>query len=194
MRRWRLERSVSDVVSRFAPQNQSCVVKAAARSLEGWHKHRYLGMFTATRRILPISSLAPARRLAAILLASVVAVAPIPRPGRAETTGLQDYEQNCASCHGGDGKGRGEATYVIPGMNIPDLTTIARRNGGHFPDDQVAGVIDGRHTLPSHGRFDMPFWGTTMQEEGKDFSPESEAHVKARIARIVEYVKSIQAK
>ena len=32
----------------------------------------------------------------------------------AATTGKQDFEENCASCHGKDGRGQGEALYVIP--------------------------------------------------------------------------------
>ncbi len=150
------------------------------------------GMVTVTRRSLPLSLSTRRHRLVAIALAGAI-IAAIPGRVRAQTSGKQDYEHNCASCHGTDGKGHGEATYVIPGLNIPDLTTIAKRNGGKFPDDQIAAVIDGRHTFPSHERFNMPFWGTTMQEEGKEFTPESEAKVKERISKIVEYVKSLQS-
>jgi mono/diheme cytochrome c family protein len=112
----------------------------------------------------------------------------------AEITGKQDFEKNCASCHGQDGKGHGEALYVIPGIKPPDLTTLARNNGGVFPADQAYQSIDGRAGIPSHGRFDMPFWGTTFQQEGKEFTPESEAKAKERISNIVSYIKSIQEK
>jgi hypothetical protein len=40
----------------------------------------------------------------------------------------------------------------------------------------------------------MPFWGTTLQQQGKEFTPESEAKVKARISNMVSYIKSIQEK
>ena len=40
----------------------------------------------------------------------------------------------------------------------------------------------------------MPFWGTTFQREGQEFTPASEAAVRARIMKIVDYVKSIQKK
>lgn len=130
----------------------------------------------------------PVAALACVMIGSVSGSA------LAKDSGRQDYLANCASCHGVDGKGHGDATYIIPGLNPPNLTTIARRNGGHFPADRVAEVIDGRRQIPSHERFDMPFWGTTMQEAGKEFSPASEAQVKARIARIVEYLESIQVK
>lgn len=114
--------------------------------------------------------------------------------GWAETTGRQDFEQNCASCHGKDGKGHGEALNVIPGITPPDLTRLTRDNGGVFPVDRVYESIDGRAGIPSHSRFDMPFWGTEFQQEGKEFSSESEAKARERISNIVSYIKSIQEK
>ena len=54
-------------------------------------------------------------------------------------------------------------------------------------------LIDERAS-PSHERFDMPFWGVEMQEQGKEFTPESNAKVKARIDAIVKYIQSLQAK
>lgn len=110
----------------------------------------------------------------------------------AGTTGKQDFAQNCASCHGKDGKGHGEALYVIPGIKPPDLTGLTRKHGGVFPSDQVYQSIDGRAGIPSHARYDMPFWGTNFQQEGKEFTPESEAKAKERISNIVSYIKSIQ--
>jgi hypothetical protein len=112
----------------------------------------------------------------------------------ADTTGKQDFDANCASCHGKDGKGHGPALYVIPGIKPPDLTKLTRNNGGVFPAEQVYQSIDGRAGIPAHSRIDMPFWGTTMQQEGKEFTPGSEAKVKARISNMVSYIKSIQEK
>jgi hypothetical protein len=112
----------------------------------------------------------------------------------ADTTGRQDFDQNCASCHGKDGRGHGEALYVIPGIKPPDLTKLTRNNGGVFPAERVYQSIDGRAGIPAHSRIDMPFWGTTLQQEGKEFTPESEAKVKARILNMVSYIKSIQEK
>lgn len=112
----------------------------------------------------------------------------------ADMSGKQDFEQNCASCHGKDGKGHGEALYVIPGIRPPDLTTLSKNNGGVFPTERVYQSIDGRAGVPSHARFDMPFWGTNFQQSGKEFTSESEAKAKARISSIVTYIVSIQAK
>ena len=112
----------------------------------------------------------------------------------AGNTGKQDFEQYCASCHGKDGKGHGEALYVIPGIKPPDLTELSRNQGGVFPADRVYQSIDGRSGIPSHSRFDMPFWGTSFQQQGGEFTPESEAKVKERISNVVSYIKSIQEK
>ena len=113
---------------------------------------------------------------------------------RAEPSGKQDFQQHCASCHGKDGKGGGEALYVIPGIKPPDLTRLAKNNGGVFPAERVYQSIDGRAGVPAHSRIDMPFWGTTLQEQGREFTPESEAKVKARISNMVVYIRSIQGR
>jgi mono/diheme cytochrome c family protein len=107
----------------------------------------------------------------------------------ADTTGKQVFYANCASCHG---KGHGPALYVIPGIKPPDLTKLSKNNGGVFPAEQVYQSIDGRAGIPAHSRIDMPFWGTTMQQEGKEFTPESEAKVMERISNVVSYIRSIQ--
>jgi hypothetical protein len=40
----------------------------------------------------------------------------------------------------------------------------------------------------------MPFWGVNFQQEGKEFSPESEAKSKARIDAIIYFIETIQEK
>ncbi len=110
----------------------------------------------------------------------------------AEDSGKQDYLKNCAGCHGTDGKGKGPDLYVVPGIQPADLTMLAKENGGVFPFQATEDAIDGRKGIPSHKRFDMPFWGVTMQEQGKEFTPESDARVKARIDALVHYIESIQ--
>jgi mono/diheme cytochrome c family protein len=106
-------------------------------------------------------------------------------------SGKSDYEENCAPCHGKDGRGHGDALNVFP-VNPPDLTQLAKKNGGKFPTEQVYNSIDGRAGIPSHSRFDMPFWGVEFQQSGKEFTPESEAKAKARISNIVAYLETIQ--
>jgi hypothetical protein len=109
--------------------------------------------------------------------------------------GKQDYETYCAECHGLGGKGNGPSVQVIP-MNPtpPDLTQLAKKNGGKFPFNQVVDVIDGRKNIPSHERIQMPFLGATLQKRGQEFSPESDAEVKRRIEAMARYVESLQQK
>ncbi|ROT96297.1 c-type cytochrome [Histidinibacterium lentulum] len=67
------------------------------------------------------------------------------------------FQQNCAACHGLDGRGEGSF-----GRNLieapPDLSRIAARNGGVFPLDQVMSAIDGYHRDPSFSAA-MPEFG-----------------------------------
>ncbi len=130
-------------------------------------------------------------------LASIVALGLlicVGTPVLAQQSGKQDYLGNCAGCHGADGKGSGPTVRVVPRMNPPDLTLLSRRHSGVFPFQEVEDTIDGRKQIPSHERFDMPFWGVTMQQGGKEFTPNSEAMVKRRIDAVVTYVESLQQK
>ena len=69
----------------------------------------------------------------------------------------------CGACHGAQAKGDG---IVSPFMRPtpPDLTTIAQRNGGTFPTEQVERTVDGREMLHAHGTPTMPVWGTILSE------------------------------
>ncbi|MGB3549796.1 MAG: cytochrome c [Candidatus Binatus sp.] len=113
----------------------------------------------------------------------------------AAQSGIRDYQNYCAECHGLTGKGDGPSRLTIP-MNPPpnDLTQMARKNGGKFPFDEVVDSIDGRKNIPSHARLQMPFWGTTLQKPGQEFTPESDAEVKKRIEAMARFVESIQQK
>jgi mono/diheme cytochrome c family protein len=93
-----------------------------------------------------------------LLLAALMYTFPTPNADAA-SAGKQDFDTNCASCHGSDGKGHGQALYVIPQVKPPDLTVLTKTNGGVFPTDRIYNSIDGRNGIPSHERFDMPFSG-----------------------------------
>lgn len=110
----------------------------------------------------------------------------------AQDSGKQDYLRYCAGCHGADGKGNGPDYRAIGGPKPPNLTTISSRNGGVFPFQQIEQVVDGRATIPSHKRLDMPFWGVELQTPGQSPNARSNAEVKARIDNIVRYVQSMQ--
>ena len=68
-------------------------------------------------------------RLLAVAL--LVAGSAVFAQGRADL-GKREYDSNCATCHGLDGKGAG--TYVDFLKRTPtDLTMMSKRNGGVFP-------------------------------------------------------------
>ncbi len=99
-----------------------------------------------------------------------------------------EYIQYCASCHGLSGRGDGPvATHLA--RRPPDLTTLAERNGGAFPEDYVYVVIDGGADIALHGPRDMPVWG---EQFGQVPGEATGAEAKPRIVGLVEYLKSIQ--
>lgn len=88
--------------------------------------------------------------------------------GCAESTnrtaeGAALYRLHCASCHGETGGGDGP---VAASLKSPptDLTRIAQRNAGHFPETDVLATIDGRYDVAAHGPRDMPVWGAIFLE------------------------------
>ena len=46
------------------------------------------------------------------------------------------FYNNCASCHGRDGKGNGPLGQVLS-IRPADLTIIAKRTGGKFPAEKI---------------------------------------------------------
>jgi mono/diheme cytochrome c family protein len=107
-------------------------------------------------------------------------------------SGAQLYARFCASCHGAKGYGDGPVASSFK-VIVPDLTRIALRHGGTFPDEQISKIIDGRKTLPPHGSRDMPVWGLEFQalDAGK---PQPQQSASEIIARLTAYVRSLQQK
>lgn len=71
--------------------------------------------------------------------------------------GAEGFAVFCADCHGEDATGDGPmATILVKAP--PDLTGLARRNGGLFPRGAVVFRIDGRDRLAAHGG-EMPIFG-----------------------------------
>ena len=95
----------------------------------------------------------------------------------------------CVVCHGADGKGTGPLADSLK-RRPSDLTLLAKSNGGTYPRDQVAKIIDGREGVKGHGGGDMPVWGDAF-ERSADAGPQA---VKDRIDALVEYLAGMQAK
>jgi mono/diheme cytochrome c family protein len=107
--------------------------------------------------------------------------------------GADEYQRHCAPCHGLEGRGDGPLAQVL-NRAPSDLTLIARRNGGKFPEDHVYRMMDGRRMILAHGTREMPIWGRRYSVEAarKQDRDGTEAEVRARILELVRYLRSIQ--
>ncbi len=122
-------------------------------------------------------------------------------PGGRIITGVGQYRTHCAQCHGTDGKGDGPMAAVL-NVKPADLTTLAKNNGGTFPEQRVIDSVNGTAQVAGHGTkgepgsSPMPVWGlafraSTKSGSGADFTPEE---VNKKIQLIVDYIKTIQVK
>ena len=81
----------------------------------------------------------------------------------------------------------------------PDLTQLAKNNGGVLPMSRLYDVIDGA-AVPAHGARDMPVWGREYRIEEAQRLREARRHydepavVRARILTLLEYISRIQAR
>jgi mono/diheme cytochrome c family protein len=105
-----------------------------------------------------------------------------------EVSGSDLFYNNCASCHGTDGRGNGPLGQVLT-VRPANLTIIAKNTGGKFPVDKIYQLIDGRSpAVRGHGGPDMPVWGDVFAARG------SAASVKNRINALVKYIETLQVK
>ncbi len=105
------------------------------------------------------------------------------------SSGKEMFESYCASCHGKDAKGDGPAAAALK-QQPADLTALAKRNGGKFPEDEVTSVLRGQAKLVAHGDQDMPVWGPVFWR----ISQGHEEIVQMRIANLTKYLESLQEK
>lgn len=109
--------------------------------------------------------------------------------------GKREYETKCAVCHGKDGKGSGPYADQLK-RSLPDLTTLAQRNGGVFPVSRTYEAIEGAGK--GHGPRDMPVWGldyTAQATEALPDLPYNQAlYVRTRIMALLEYLNQLQLK
>jgi mono/diheme cytochrome c family protein len=120
---------------------------------------------------------------------SVPAIRQVPSANTSSNSGRDMFVRYCAVCHGKDAKGNGPTATAMK-IPPPDLTILARDNGGKYPAPHVAAVIRGRATLASHGTQDMPIWGPLFLS----ISQGHEAQVQQRVSNLVSYIDSVQAK
>ena len=104
------------------------------------------------------------------------------------TYGADLYQFYCASCHGPTGRGGSPRADGVPPP--PDLTALARVNGGVFPRDRVRSTITfGKRggDIRAHGTADMPVWGMIFR--GLE-TPDGMTEV--RIENLVNFIETLQ--
>lgn len=131
--------------------------------------------------------------VAALASASVAAQTQAPKGKR--DVGKQEYDSRCAVCHGAAGKGKGPYTPYLK-VPAPDLTVLARGNGGIFPLQRVYEVIEGSGA--GHGSREMPIWGRAYAVEAAEYYVDvpydAEAIVRAKVLALAEYLNRLQVK
>src|ERR1043165_4321658 len=63
-------------------------------------------------------------------------------------SGEELFRKHCAACHGNDLRGSGP--FPSPYRTPPDLTRLARRHGGKFPEVYVLNVLRNGVVMPAH--------------------------------------------
>ena len=66
-----------------------------------------------------------------------------------------------------------------------DLTKLAARNNGTFPDIKVRRYIEGLDEVAAHGTRDMPMWGDLFRSLNRDTA-------QIRVEALAQYLKSMQ--
>ena len=132
------------------------------------------------------------RHVSSVIFAvlATLGTAPVNATDYLAMSGEQLYMRFCASCHGIEGRGDGPVAQSFS-SEVPDLTLIARRHGGEFQRDWVERTIDGRHKIGAHGAYTMPVWGEDFAQIG---DPDAERATRTMIARLVDYLETLQQK
>jgi len=119
---------------------------------------------------------------------------------RTTDLGKREFENHCASCHGVDGKGNGAMGELLR-RSAPDLTQLAKKNGGILPIARMYEVIEGAGVpIPSHGVRDMPVWGREYRLDDAQNLMEARGNydaaalVRARILMLLEYINRLQVR
>ena len=130
-----------------------------------------------------------------IAAATLTAQTPVPRTTSAQVppltidslAGRDSFDRYCASCHGTSGRGDGPTAAALKSRPT-DLTQLARRNGGAYPEERVRRIISGYgDPLAAHGTTEMPVWGPIFRA----LDP-SDTRVAQRIEGLVRYVDVLQ--
>jgi mono/diheme cytochrome c family protein len=113
----------------------------------------------------------------------------------AQSIGKMEFQKNCASCHGMNGKGGGPLVEFLK-QTPPDLTLLSKRFGGVYPQEKVYDWIRDAKSVRAHGTEEMPIWGDRYSQEiiekyGYDYTGPGSS-VQQRILEMVFFLGTIQ--
>ena len=106
----------------------------------------------------------------------------------ATLNGADLFKEYCAVCHGSDAKGSGPAADALK-KRPADLTQLARKNGGNFPELHVMNYIKGQDIVAAHGSRDMPVWGSIFSQMSSN-----QDLVQVRVYALLKYIEEVQAR
>ncbi|WP_208353352.1 c-type cytochrome [Pseudaestuariivita rosea] len=106
--------------------------------------------------------------------------------------GRQIFLQNCATCHGINGRGDGPMTGALA-TQPPDLTRLTANNEGVFPMVRVVFRIDGRDPITSHGG-PMPMFGHMLDGRSAALDAEDGTPIltSEMMVDLVSYLQTMQ--
>src|ERR1700690_780958 len=112
-------------------------------------KYRFRSVYLSTALLLAFS----------LASAQNKTVKQVPAKATTSIDGKHLFHEYCAVCHGDDGKGAGPAASALK-QSPGDLTQIARKSGGRFPEERFMKIIQGSESVAAHGTQAMPMWGS----------------------------------
>jgi len=119
---------------------------------------------------------------AGLALAGFLA-APAGSEVKADMNGAAVYAKFCTACHGPTGEGGGPLADTCK-KPVPDLTTMAERNGGEFPRERVLTQLNDVTTKRLSG---MPAMRLKFRELGTD-----QARTRIVFSRLADHVGTLQ--
>jgi mono/diheme cytochrome c family protein len=96
------------------------------------------------------------------------------------------YLRYCVTCHGDGARGDGPLAKDLR-VPVPDITTLAARSGGIYPEERVVRIISKGNEVRGHGSEDMPAWGSAFNRTDGIEAPVDEA-----IRNLARYLGSVQ--
>jgi mono/diheme cytochrome c family protein len=99
------------------------------------------------------------------------------------------FKSYCAVCHGTDARGGGPMSVSLK-VAPADLTRIAARSGGSYPQARVERIISGEELITGgHGTRAMPVWGPIFSQIAWD-----QDLGRLRLHNLAAYIGRLQAR